>query len=156
MLVYGLFDPADQTRLVRYVGCTAKTLDYRLGDHVRDGRRARTAASPRGQWLRMLAAAGRRPGIVELEEVTAKDWVKRERWWIATFGAQLLNGTAGGPGLVGPTDEVRARISVTVSATLKGNQRRCGVPHTAATRAKISAGLRRYSLLDPHPRRRLA
>jgi len=42
------------------------------------------------------------------------------------------------------SDEVKEKISKKVSAGLVGNNRRTGIPHAAADKAKIGAGLRRF------------
>jgi hypothetical protein len=138
MFVYGLFDPAEPD-VVRYVGYTAKDADRRLREHVRESRKLKCH---RHKWVAKLVAEGRRPGLVVLETLSeGDDWHERERFWIASFDG-LVNGTAGGEGLIDPSPEVRGRISAKVSAGLKGNQRRLGVAHSAETRAKISASIR--------------
>lgn len=54
----------------------------------------------------------------------------------------LVNATSGGDGVRDMTPELIARISRKVSAGLKGNQRRKGIPHSAETKARVSALLK--------------
>jgi hypothetical protein len=138
MFIYGLFDPAEPD-VVRYVGYTTKDAERRLREHVCEARKLKCH---RHKWIAKLAVEGRRPGLVVLETLSeGDDWHERERFWIASFDG-LVNGTAGGEGLIDPSLEVRGRISAKVSAGLKGNQRRLGVPHSVETKAKIAAGVR--------------
>lgn len=137
--VYGIFDPL-YPAVVRYVGYTSKTLQYRLSQHLAEAKKRKCH---RHHWLMMILRRGDRPGIIALESVTAENWQDRERSWIASLsGNNLVNGTSGGDGLINPSDDIRGRISAKVSVALAGNDYRLGVPHTEASRAAISAGLR--------------
>jgi len=122
--IYGLDDP--ETQQLRYIGKTARGLEVRLRQHLRDCR-----PSHRVNWIQSLRARGLMPGIFEIESVSDEQADGAERFWIAYFkyiGADLTNGTDGGEG-GSPTPEVRARLS---SANL-------GKTHSAEVRAKISS-----------------
>lgn len=137
-LIYGLFDPTDESKEVRYVGYTSKGLKQRIKEHVSEAKAKNTCY--RHRWLRALIVAGVKVEAIVLEEVDATNWQERERHWIAElYGPRLTNSTEGGEGLVSPSAEIRAKIGIKVSALLVGNQRRKGVPHTDETKGRMSA-----------------
>lgn len=138
-VIYGLYDPTLPESVIRYVGYTSQTLDRRLVEHVCES--AAKAKSHRHKWIRSLVSRGVKPAIVTLEIVTAETWRERECFWIASL-LNLVNGTAGGEGLINPTQEVRDRISKSVSARLQGNQYRKGIAHTVESKAAIAAGMK--------------
>lgn len=140
MHIYGLFDPTDVAKTIRYVGYTAKKMQQRINQHCSEVKKK--SGSRRNHWIRSLLAAGHRPGAIVLEDVTAENWEERERYWIAFYaGDALVNATIGGMGLIGPSADVRARISRKVSKLLEGNQRRKGIPHSEETKRTISTSL---------------
>jgi hypothetical protein len=137
-VIYGLFDPSDPNEAIRYVGYTSRDPALRLIGHLKEARKRR---NHRHHWLNSLVKKGLKPQTVILEIVTVETWQERERFWIAQF-SNLVNSTAGGEGLVNPSDEVRKRIGA-ISAVLRlGNQNLLGHVHTEESRARISAGLR--------------
>jgi hypothetical protein len=137
--IYGLYDPRERPTRIRYVGYTSNTLANRLAAHIKEAKYKKNVNTHRLHWLRKLAAEGVRPEIILLERVEG-EWQARERHWIAALAADV-NSTAGGEGLIAPTADVRARISARVAEGLMGNQRRKGVLHTDADKAKISEAL---------------
>lgn len=140
-VIYGLYDPTLEDCTIRYIGYTSKSPNRRLVEHICES--AAKATSHRHKWVRSLLNKGVKPAIVVLESVTAETWRERECYWIATLASgNLVNGTAGGEGLINPTQDVRDRISKTVSAGLVGNRRRAGIAHTADAKAAISAGVK--------------
>lgn len=137
--IYGLIDPSDPSRTIRYVGYTAKSLERRLNEHLTEARKRKCH---RHHWLMTIKDRGQRPTSVVLEVVTADNWQERERWWIAHLTQNnLINATSGGEGLINPSAEVRGRISATVSKGLLGNSRRKGIPHSEDDKMAISRGL---------------
>jgi hypothetical protein len=98
MYVYGLRDPrASGVTSVRYVGVSANPT-RRLHRHVRAARRRE--GSPVARWLRSLR---RRPALDILTVTTREQAVNAERAAIATLrerGADLVNRSAGGDGLI--------------------------------------------------------
>ncbi|WP_315809486.1 NUMOD3 domain-containing DNA-binding protein [Pseudomonas sp. C9-3] len=136
--VYGLFDPADPEKRIRYVGCSSKTVSRRIIEHISE---AKERANSRHLWIMEILDRGERPQAVVLEEVRDGDWQDRERFWIKELSGDLVNSTEGGIGLIGPTDDVRFRIRDKVSSLLVGNDRRLGIPHDDEARSAISDGL---------------
>ena len=137
-VIYGLYDPTDPRKKVRYVGYTHFTPEQRIIDHVSTARRK--TDTHKQKWIRKLLRNNVVPAYMVLEVTTAKDWKARERYWIAAFlarGNKLTNSTDGGEGLVNPSKDVRKRISKKVSIGLVGNQRRKGVPHTPEVIARF-------------------
>ena len=138
--IYGLYDPDDENQ-VRYVGYTHFSPEQRIIDHV-TGAKKFVSRTHKQKWIRKLLRKGIRPAFKILEITTAKDWKKREQYWIKELRAQghrLTNSTEGGEGLINPSKDVRERISKKVSAGLVGNQRRKGKQHSPETIAKFVA-----------------
>lgn len=138
--IYGLYDPTDEARRIRYIGYSSKPLNRRLIQHVWESKEK--AKCHRHKWIRSLLRKGVEPAIVKIESVAAENWQARERYWISFYWDRLVNSTKGGEGLIGPSEEVRKAISAKVSAALMGNQLRKGIPHDEQSKSAISAGLR--------------
>lgn len=138
--IYGLYDPTDSQKTIRYVGYTSKSTSRRLMEHIAESKAK--AVSHRHKWIRSVLNKGAKPEIVVIQEVGAENWQDRERHWIGVHGSSLVNGTVGGDGLVNPTQDVRNRISEKVSLTLVGNKRRADVAHTEKSKKAISDGLK--------------
>ena len=138
-VIYGLSDPSGPDPITRYVGYTGKSLSRRLSEHLYEARRRKCH---RHHWLMSMTDRNIVPAIEILEIVSLATWQDRERWWIAALSEnKLVNGTSGGEGLIDPTADVRERISKGVSAKLRGNSFRLGIPHTSESKSAISAGL---------------
>lgn len=139
-LIYGLYSSLDDDRRIRYVGYTSKALERRVVEHLSEAKRRRCR---RHKWINSIIRSGGSVVGVVLEACDADNWQERERAWIERLSANdLVNGTAGGEGLINPTEDVRQRISKKVSQTLVGNQRRAGIPHSPEIRAVLSAKIR--------------
>lgn len=79
-VIYALVDP--DTDVVLYVGASLDA-EARLAQHrARPSRRL-------APWIEKLKAAGKRPTLHVLERVVARDWQRRERWWIARLRPEL-------------------------------------------------------------------
>jgi len=107
-VIYGLVDP---TRGIRYIGYTSRSLRKRLRAHLVESQKKATCH--RHHWIRSLISRGLKPEIVELEECTEKNWMKRERYWILKLrtSCRLVNSTDGGEGLLNPSEKTRKRMS---------------------------------------------
>lgn len=145
--IYALRDPRDGA--FRYIGKTARPVDLRLKEHLREP----AGKHRRSRWIQKLKRLGLKPEVVVLEQIEgAWPWQESERYWIAFAKAQgwdLVNSTAGGEGVENLTADARARIAT----TWKGRKHR---PETIAklkaaralrktsdaTRAKMSAAMR--------------
>lgn len=142
--IYGLYDPRVKPRVIRYVGHTGKELAFRLKYHCIEARKKTTCH--RTKWVMSLLKDGITPAIVALEQVTQDNWMTKERSWISKLSktGNLTNSTAGGEGLVNPTQDVRDRIAKTLrdGGTSLGNQHRKGIAHSDEDKVKISAGMR--------------
>lgn len=139
--IYGLFDPADPERKIRYIGYTSKTLEQRLRRHLIESKSKN--ACHRHAWINSLVKQDKRPGVVLIESVTPENWQERESFWISFYVKNdLVNSTTGGEGLINPSPEVRARLSEKTKGKNIGNQFRKGIPHTDLDRALISERLK--------------
>ncbi len=158
-LIYGLFDPREP-EVVKYVGYTGYNAEYRLQQHVAEAKQNKQ--NYRCNWIRSLLNVGIRPEVKVLEIVSESTWQEREKHWIDIFADSVTNGTAGGEGLVNPSQEVRDKISKTLkeSGVSLGNQHRKGIAHTPESKKAISEGMKNsermkaYNLsrkgVDPH------
>ncbi|HEY7413949.1 MAG TPA: GIY-YIG nuclease family protein [Ktedonobacteraceae bacterium] len=96
MFIYILCDP--DTDEVRYVGKTTD-LKTRLQRHLQASELR--PETHRVHWLRSLVAAGKKPVMKVIEEVTRETWAERECYWIEFYraaGANLTNTADGGNG----------------------------------------------------------
>lgn len=136
-VVYGLFAKSDE--IIRYVGQTVVGANARLRGHLK---RARISKTPvhRDYWIRSVIAAGDEVGIVVLQDPAERDTSERE--WISLLksqGADLVNLTAGGDGMLDAPPELRKRISDSVKKLWESAEYRAkaagsrkGVPWSAA------------------------
>ena len=142
-LIYGLYDPRVEPRMIRYVGYTSKGLKVRLRAHCAEAKQSNFCH--RTKWIRSLLKDGIVPEVVMLERTDSKNWEARERHWIEKLrgSGKLTNSTDGGEGLVNPSQEVRDRIRQTLKAggTGLGNQYRKGIKHSEEDKKKIRAGM---------------
>lgn len=137
-IIYGLYDPDDASKSIRYIGCTHKKVQTRLREHLTEAMRS-TAENERLSWLRILILRDQEPEHVVLEHVPAgSDWEAREAFWIGAT-PNLVNGTAGGIGVKG------LKLSAQVRAVMS-EKRRQRPPASAETRRRMSeAGRRRVA-----------
>ena len=139
-LIYGLFDPRDET--LRYIGKTCGPLRKRFLEHIRKSRSGKTH---RDCWIRELESLSLIPDCIILESVTLSDLNDAEVWNISYFksiGCQLTNHTAGGDGTLGfkITPETKAKMSVV----------RRGRSPTEAHRLKLSLAKGSKPFADQH------
>lgn len=135
-IIYGLYSSLDASETIRYVGYTSFALERRIREHRSEAKKGR---SHRHKWvLSVIAAGGEIKGRI-LETCSRDDWQQREAYWIASMAEnRLVNATAGGEGLVAPTEDVRKRIARRVSESLLGNQHRLGISHSLQERRLMS------------------
>lgn len=106
--IYALVDPRTPTEY-RYIGVTKKKGIKRLHEHIADANRG--VKSYRCAWIRSITSQGVRPEMVLLE-VTFTNGVSEEVQAIAKYKAEghpLTNGTIGGEGCVGMSEESKLR-----------------------------------------------
>lgn len=100
-LIYALCEPGGVNP--HYVGKTQRRTGKRHNEHISDA--LKKARLPVHRWVRSLYQRGLWSCLKYLEIVPAgEDWASRERYWIKRLrdeGAQLLNLTEGGEGLLG-------------------------------------------------------
>jgi hypothetical protein len=106
--VYLLRDPRDDTP--RYVGITKHSLKKRLSRHISVENRE---TDHRSNWIRQLISLGLSPVIELLEVVEDSQRIDSEQAWILGFrqiGANLVNSTDGGEGIINPSQETRIKL----------------------------------------------
>lgn len=97
VLIYVLKHP--DTKEVRYVGKTIRTLSRRLGNHIANAK-GNKHNKHLSNWILKILSENKRP-IIELIEICDKEnWQERERYWISHF-PNLINLTDGGDGCEG-------------------------------------------------------
>lgn len=103
--IYALRDP--RTDLIRYVG-KADDPQKRLSVHLADKHR-----NHRTNWIKDLMINGLEPVLEIVDEVPFSEWPMWEVAYIENFrdlGYPLVNGTLGGEGSMGVTEETLAKI----------------------------------------------
>jgi hypothetical protein len=135
----------DKDGVIRYVGKTIRSLERRLSGHIYEVRRREQCH--RANWIRKCLSEGYRPTIQLLEEVEG-DGNAEEIYWIKFFwdaGLGLVNGTDGGDGILNPSPETIAKMSLAkIGKKLSPEHRaklslaRMGHKVSLETRAKLS------------------
>jgi len=128
--VYALKDP--RTDAIRYVGITNQKLKDRLYQHTKENNR-----NHRCNWIKSILNIGLSPEIEMLATVDDSLRVEAEKGWIAFFrkiGADLVNATDGGEGLLNPSKETRIKLS----RAQMGNKKFLGHRHSPDTKARMS------------------
>jgi hypothetical protein len=104
--VYGLHDP--RTGELRYIGKSDNPCG-RLAQHMQEAR-----GTHRCNWVQSLRKIGLKPVLTIIDATPpGSDWPWMERVYIAaarSAGAPLTNGTDGGEGVAGLSDETRERL----------------------------------------------
>ncbi len=91
-LIYALVDPRRPDDY-RYIGRSSRGT-RRTPEHARAAKRGER--NPKADWIRSLLVVGVHYRVVILEETTASQLKKRERWWIKKYRLRLLNLSNGG------------------------------------------------------------
>lgn len=153
-VIYGLYDPSNKKKTIRYVGYTGMNLEKKRLGHIRETRSVfklgRKNPTHKHKWIRTLLRRGEEPSIKVLEvvsknsrKIAKKSWGRREAKWIERLNAKgnrLTNATAGGEGLINPSKAVRRAIALKVSKLMIGNQYRKGILHTDEAKLAMSIG----------------
>lgn len=133
--IYGLHDP--RTGELRYIGKSDRPLE-RLSNQIQE-----RAATHRCHWIQSLRNLGLRPVQTIIDAVPpGADWQSVERAYIAgakLAGCRLTNGTDGGDGVPGLSDEAKARMRAA----------NVGRKASAETRARMSAARKGKFLHTP-------
>ena len=131
--IYGLIDT--RTSDIRYVGYTAKGVDYRAEQHWRERKRSKTH---KNNWLCDLwDSTGNKPSVVILEKVVG-NWEAREIYWILKL-PNLTNTSIGGSGRRAGTkltDDHKKKISLALSGMKFENR-------------KSRSNIKTYNLVNP-------
>lgn len=121
---------------IRYVGRTVRSLAIRLRDHWTTANA--DEQTHRARWMRAVRNGG---GHVVIEEIARVPFMfidAAEIDFIARLrreGADLTNTTAGGRGLLDPSEDTRAKMS----SRARGHTRWVGKKHTAEARVRMRA-----------------
>ena len=142
---------------VRYVGITVDPKG-RLKSHIQD---ARDGVVRHNQcWIRGILSEGVEPLMRIVDQGVGDSWSDTERFWVRFYreevGAKLTNMTDGGDGILGCSDETRARIGSSSRARMTPEQarriramRKSG--HSEETKKKIGASnVGKHSLSMPN------
>lgn len=87
--IYKLIDP--ETREVKYVGQTSRSIESRLNNHISE------KSGKKGEWIKSLAAKAMRPIVEEVEIVDDCDADEAEQFWINKYRVDypgLLNNSS--------------------------------------------------------------
>lgn len=109
-VIYTLSDPRNS--VPRYIGKTTNAV-LRMKEHLKA-----TGSTKRAKWIGSLLRDGVEP-VLEAVEVVQGSWQEAEVYWIAQFrawGFNLLNGDNGGLG----SDRLPEDVKVKISASLSG------------------------------------
>lgn len=112
---------------VRYVG-KADDPEERLKKHIWN---CNQNNCHKNNWIRALKTKLLKPTLEIIEECEKTKWVEREKYWILFYknkGANLVNSTDGGEGIINATKEVREKILKSL----------LGRTHTEETKTKMS------------------
>ena len=89
--IYCLIDP--RFGLIRYVGCTARSLNERLAQHYNN--KESNCNVDKFEWINELKVINIRPIIAQLQECDEYEYENAEKYWISVF-PNLLNRHEGG------------------------------------------------------------
>jgi GIY-YIG catalytic domain-containing protein len=140
--IYALLDP--DTQEVRYIGKSIRPAE-RYVNHLNEH-----SNTHRCHWIQSLRKRGLEPDCCILERIEgAWPWQEAERYYIAHYrrmGCKLVNGTSGGDGVEGLSDESADRRNATwigrrhrPETLAKLSQASKGRKHSAEFRARRSA-----------------
>lgn len=108
--LYGLASSANADK-IRYIGY-ASDIEKRFSEHLRDANRT-LVKTHKKYWIKKELSIGNQIEVVVLDSAASSEEIKRKEiaaiLLFKSFGANLVNGTMGGDGVV-CTDEVRKRI----------------------------------------------
>ena len=149
--IYGLCDPLENFK-VRYVGCTVQKLENRLQAHINEACKSEDEITAKIDWIKALVRQNLYPVILLIEKVpVGADWEDAEKRWIATF-PDLLNATIGGIGQRLMTEEIKAKISKSLTGKKQSEETKekrklalsaLGYKHSDEVRQKISESKQR-------------
>jgi group I intron endonuclease len=106
--IYGLIDP--RTNVVRYIGYTKHSIEKRCREHLFPS--SLISDTYKNHWIKSLLSVGLKPLPITIEEINHEDRVGREQFWIEFYKSKdLTNGTAGGDGMIDPSDYTREKMS---------------------------------------------
>jgi len=153
VFIYSISDPRELQR-VRYIGKTGHSLKTRLRWHLKD---CFKGDNYRCRWIRRLISDGVKPQINPIcivEDTMANDTEKALIKVYKSIGVDLVNGTDGGDGSCGLSEESREKLRLRfkgiprseetkrkISASMMGNQRFLGRHHSNEAKEKISKAL---------------
>lgn len=114
-LIYTLSDP--DTKEIRYVGKTVKSLKSRLSNHIYTSKKFNNY---RCNWIQSILNRGKKPLIDVIDSCLWEESQELETYWIAQFKAwnfNLVNATNGGEGNLGIilTKERKDKLILSVS-----------------------------------------
>lgn len=134
-----------------YVGLTTKSLSNRIAGHIAENKSYVQKA------LNKYGIQSFRIAVIDSAE-SREVLCEKEKYWIQHYDCKAPNGynlTDGGDGLINPSKSVRKAISKKVSIIMQGNQYRTGIPHSEATKKKISDTLK-IVMNDPRVKAKLS
>jgi NUMOD3 motif len=107
--LYGLRDPRDGERWVRYIGKSDDPL-RRYRRHLY-GSRNGWDQTHKARWIRVLLRERVFPELIIFAAVRRDMWQEHERFWVTALRPSLTNSTGGGDGLNEPSAIALANLS---------------------------------------------
>lgn len=136
--IYVLKHP--DTKEIRYVGKTVRSLSRRLGNHIANAK-GNKHNKHLSNWILSILRDGKRPIIELIEECHYSIWQEREVFWISQFD-NLINLTEGGDGCKGFIHD-----QVTIDKLRKVN---LGRKHTQEFKDNMSKRLKGVPFTEEH------
>ena len=156
-IIYGLVDLKRKHYQVRYIGKTIFTVKKRLANHFKDANYGKKICH-RIKWIKWMQKNNRIITTVILARVPIEELNNKEIEIIKSYrdrGYDLVNGTDGGDGMNGASEEVRRKIGKANGGTNNGMYGKKHTPETLALYSKTRLG-RRGKKHNIHTRRKIS
>ena len=138
VLIYVLKHP--DTKEIRYVGKTIRSLSRRLGNHITNAKGSKHNKHL-SNWILSILNDNKRPIIELIEKSDSTNWQIREQYWISQY-PNLINLTKGGDGCIGFIHNEETKEKIRMS--------KLGYKHTEEFKLNMSKRLKGIPLSKDH------